>query len=169
MCKYISVCTLSMLYNCILICFQNQPSANPIWVLVNSCIKGPMLVNFKNVSIRSALLNNNNKDGVGLPTDQRYKHQKHFYRFKLYPQRHRFPVTYESTVGSVQLSLHVLHAIHVFLHGLHYTIMNHLKPVENSYNYKFQSYKNGKMHMECIGKLTLMLCMYLLIFQQSAI
>ena len=152
----------SMLYNCTLICFQNQPSANPIWVLVNSCVKGPMLINFK--KIRSALLNNDNKDGVGLPTDQRHRHQRHCYRFKPYPQRHRFPVTYDSMVGSVQLSLCVLHAIHIFLHGHHYTIMNHLEPVQNSCNYKFKSYKNGKMHMECIGKLTLMLYMYLLIF-----
>ena len=123
-----------------------------------------MLVNFKNVSIRSPILNNDNKDGVGLPTDQRHKHRRHFYRFKPFPQRHRFPVTYDSTVGSVDLSLHVLHAIHVFLHGLDYTIRNHLELVQNSYNYKFKSYRNRKMHVECIGKLTLMLCMYLLIF-----
>ena len=117
----------SVLYNCTLICFQNQPSANPTWVLVN------------------------------------------FYRCKAYPQRHRFPVTYNSVVDSVDLPLHVLHAIHVFLNGLDYTIRNHLEPVQNSCNYKFKSYRNGKMHVECIDKLTLMLCMYLLIFQQSAI
>ena len=56
----------SVLYNCTLVCFQNQPSANPIQVLVNSHVKGLMLVNFKNVSIRSPILNNDNKDGVGL-------------------------------------------------------------------------------------------------------
>ena len=134
----------SVSYNCTLICFQNQPSANPIWVLVNSCVKGPMLVNLKSVSKRSPILNNNNKDGVGLPTDQRHKHRRHFYRFKPYPQRHRFPVTYNSTVGSVDLSQHVLHAIHVFLHGLDYTIQNHLEWVEDSCNYIFKSYKNGK-------------------------
>ena len=91
----------SMSYNCTLICFQNQPSANPIQVLVNSHVKGPMLINFKNVSKTLPILNNNNKDGVGLPTDQRHKHRRHFYRFKPYPQRHRFPVTYDSMVGSV--------------------------------------------------------------------
>ena len=159
----------SMSCNCTLIFFQNQPSANPIWVLVNSWVKGPMLVNFKGVSKRSAILNNNNKDGVGLPTDQRHKHRRHFYRFRPYPQRHRFPVTCKSTVGSIDLSWCVSHAIYVFLHGLDYAIWNHLDPVQNSCNYIFKSNKNGKMHTECIGKLTLMLCMYLLIFRQSAI
>ena len=67
----------SMSYNCTLICFQNQPSANPIWVLVNSWVKGPMLVNFKSVSKRLDILNNGNKDGVGLPTDC-YHNQEHF-------------------------------------------------------------------------------------------
>ena len=147
-----------------MICFQNRPSANPIWVLVNSWAKGPMLVNFKSVSKRLNILNNGNKDGAGLPTDQKHKHRRHFYRFKPYPQRHRFPVTYKSTVGSVDLFRRVSHAIHVFLHGLDYAIQNHLDPVENSCNYIFKSYKNGKMHMESIGKLTLMVCMYLLIF-----
>ena len=147
-----------------MICFQNWPSTNPIWVSVNSRVKGPMLVNFKSVSKRLDILNNSNKDGVWLPTDQKHKHRRYFYRFKPYPQRHRFPVTYKSTVGSVDLSQHASHAIHVFLHGLDYAIQNHLDPVKNSCNYIFKSNKNGKMHMECIGKLTLMVCMYLLIF-----
>ena len=128
-----------------------------------------MLVNFKSVSKRLEILNNGNKDGVGLSTNQKHKHRRHFYRFRPYPQKHRFPVTYKSMVGSVVLSQHVSYAIHVFQHGFDYTIWNHLDPVPNSCNYIFKSYKNGKMHMECIGKLTLMLCMYLLIFQQSAI
>ena len=123
-----------------------------------------MLVNFKSVSKRLDIRKKSNKDGAGLPTDQKHKHRRHFYRFKPYPQRHRFPITYNSTVGSIDMSQYASYAIHVFLHGLDYTIQNHLDPVENSCNYILKSYKNGKMQMECITKLTLMVCIYLLIF-----
>ena len=45
--------------------FQNEPSANPLRLLVNLRVGGHMLVNLKNVSKTSPLLNNNN--GLDLP------------------------------------------------------------------------------------------------------
>ena len=47
--------------------FQNEPSANPLRLLVNSRVGGHMLVNLKNVSKTSLLLNNNYNNGLNFP------------------------------------------------------------------------------------------------------
>ena len=67
--------------------FQNEPSANPLRLLVNSRVGGHMLVNLKNVSKTSALLNNNNNNGLDLPVTGVAKTKWHFYRFQPYPSK----------------------------------------------------------------------------------
>ena len=57
----------TMSYNCNFMYFQNEPSANPLRLLVNLRVGRHMLVNLKNVSKTSALLNNNNNNGLNLP------------------------------------------------------------------------------------------------------
>ena len=46
--------------------FQNEPSANPLRLLVNSRVGGHMLVNLKKVSKTLPLLDNNN-NGLNFP------------------------------------------------------------------------------------------------------
>ena len=103
--------------------FQNEPSANPLRLLVNSRVGGHMLVNLKNVSKTSALLNNNNNNGLNLPVTGAAKTKWDFYGFQPYPSK-AIPnmQIYKSTVSSVKLSPQCLHALHVFQHGLHYCI-----------------------------------------------
>ena len=129
-----------MSYNHTFMYFQNKPSVNPIRLLVNSRVGGPMLVNLKNISKTSPLLNNNNNNGVNLPVTGPAKTNWHFYRFQPYPSR---PIPnmgmYKSTVGSVKLSPLCLHALHVFLYGLNYCITTHLEDVPRSANYRFIS------------------------------
>ena len=56
----------TMSYNCNFMYFQNEPSVNPLRLLVNLRVGRHMLVNLKNVSKTSALLNNNS-NGLNLP------------------------------------------------------------------------------------------------------
>ena len=66
--------------------------------------------------------------GLNLPVTGVAKTKWHFYRFQPYPSK-AIPnmQTYESTVSSVKLSPQCLHALHVFLHRLHYCITTHLE------------------------------------------
>ena len=130
--------------------FQNEPSAN-------LRVGRLMLVNLKNVSKTSPLLNNNN-NGLNLPVTGPAKTKWHFYRFQPYPSR-AIPNmgTYESTVCSVKLSPWCLHALHVFLHGLHYCITTHLEDVPRSANYRFISVVGGCYHFDCIGEYCLVI------------
>ena len=132
--------------------FQNEPSANPLRLLVNPRVGGLMLVNLKNVSKISPLLNNND-NGLNLPVTGPVKTKWHFYRFQPYPSR-AIPNmgTYKSTVRSVKLSPRCLHALHVFLHGLHYCITTHLEDLLRSANYRFISVVGGRYHIDCIGE-----------------
>ena len=141
----------TMSYNCNFMYFQNEPSANPLRLLVNSRVGGHMLVNLKNVSKTSPLLNNNNNNGLNLPVTGAAKTKRHFYRFQPYPSK-AIPnmQTYKSTVRSVKLSPQCLHALHVFLHGLHYCITTHLEDVPRSANYRFISVVDGHYHIYCI-------------------
>ena len=109
----------TMSYNCNFMYFQNEPSANPLRLQVNSRVGRLMLVNLKNVSKTSPLLNNNNNNGLNLPVTGPAKTKRHFQRFQPYPSR-AIPnmETYESTVHSVKLAPQCLHALHVFLHGV---------------------------------------------------
>ena len=141
-----------MSYSCNFMYFQNEPSANPLRLLVNSRVGGLMLVNLKNVSKTSPLLNNNN-NGLNLPVTGPAKTKWHFYRFQPYPSR-AIPNmwTYKSTVRSVKLFPQCLYALHVFLHGLHYCITTHLEDVPRSANYRFISVVGGRYHIDCIGE-----------------
>ena len=132
--------------------FQNEPSVNPLRLLVNSGVGRHMLVNLKNISKTSPLLNNNHNKGLNLPATGAAKTKQHFYRFQPYPSR-AIPNMgmYESTVHSVKLSPWCLHAFHVFLHGLHYCITTHLEDVPRSTNYRFISVVSGHYHIDCIG------------------
>ena len=138
--------------------FQNEPSANPLRLLVNSRVGRLMLVNLKNVSKTSPLLNNKNNNGLNLPVTGPAKTKWHFYRFQLYPSR-AIPNMgmYESTVRSVKLSPWCLHVLHVFLHGLHYCITTHLEDIPRSTNYRFISVVGGHYHIDCIGEYCLKL------------
>ena len=130
--------------------FQNEPSANPLRLLVNLRVGGPMLVNLKNISKTSSLLNNNN--GVNLAVTGLAKTKRHFYRFQPYPRKPTPNMkTYDSTIGSVTLSPWCLHAFHVFLYGLNYCITTHLEDVPRSANYRFISEVDGHYHIDCIG------------------
>ena len=82
--------------------FQNEPSANPLRLLVNSRVGGHMLVNLKNVS-KTLPLPNNNNNGLNLPVTGAAKTKQHFYRFQPYPGR-AIPNMgmYKSTVHSVK-------------------------------------------------------------------
>ena len=148
----------TMSYNCNSMYFQNEPSANPLRLLVNSRVGGHMLVNLKNVSKTSALLNNNNNNGLSLPVTGVVKTKWHFYRFQPYPSK-AIPnmQMYKSTVCSVKLSPQCLHALHVFLHGLHYCITTHLEDVPRSANYRFISMADGHYHIDCIGEYCLVI------------
>ena len=116
-----------MSYSCNFMYFQNEPSANPLRLLVNLRVGGLILVNLKNISKKSSLLNNNN-NGLNLPVTGAAKTKWHFYRFQPYPSR---PIPnmgmYKSTVGSVKLSPWCLHALHVFLYRLNYCITTILR------------------------------------------
>ena len=132
--------------------FQNEPSANPLRLLVNSRVGGHMLVNLKTISKTSPLLNNNN-NGLNLPVTGAAKTKWHFYRFQPYPSK-AIPnmETYKSTVSSVKLSPRCLYALHVFLHRLHYCITTHLEDVPRSANYRFISVVGGHYYIDCIGE-----------------
>ena len=129
-------------------------------ILVNSRVGGLMLVNLKNISKISSLLNNNNNNnnGLNLPVTGPAKTKQHFYRFQPYPSR-TIPNMgmYESTVCSVKLSLWCLHALHVFLHRFHYCITTHLEDVPRSTNYRFISVVGGHYHIDCIGEYCLVI------------
>ena len=133
--------------------FQNEPSANPLRLLGRH-----MLVNLKNVSKTSPLLNNNNNNGLDIPVTGVAKTKRHFYRFQPYPSK-AIPnmQTYESTVRSVKLSPQCLHALHVFLHRLHYCITTHLEDVPRSTNYRFISMVHDHYHTDCIGECCLVI------------
>ena len=148
----------TMSYNCNFMYFQYEPSANPLRLLVNSRVGGHMLVNLKNVSKTSPLLNNNNNNGLNLPVTGAVKTKWHFYRFQPYPSK-AIPnmETYESTVSSVKLFPQCLHALHVFLHGLHYCITTHHEDVPRSANYRFISVVGGHYHIDCIGEYCLVI------------
>ena len=139
----------TMSYNCNFMYFQNEPSVNPLRLLVNSRVGGHMLVNLKNVSKTSALLNNNN-NGLNLPVTGAEKTK---YPSKAIPNMEM----YESTVSTVKLSPWCLHALHVFLHGLHYCITTHLEDVPRSANYRFISVVGGRYHIDCIGEYCLVI------------
>ena len=147
----------TMSYNCNFMYFQNEPSANPLRLLVNSRVGGLMLVNLKNISKTLPLLNNNN-NGLDLPVTGPAKTKWYFYRFQPYPSR-AIPNmgTYEFTVHSVKLSPQCLHALHVFLHRLHYCITTHLEDVPRSTNYRFISVVGGHYHIDCIGEYCLVI------------
>ena len=147
----------TMSYNCNFMYFQNEPSANPLRLLVNSGVGGHMLVNLKHISKTSPLLNNNN-NGINLPVTGAVKTKWHFYRFQPYPSK-AIPNMgiYESTVSGVKLSPQCLHALHVFLHGLHYCITTHLEDVPRSANYRFISVVGGCYHIDCIGEYCLVI------------
>ena len=148
----------TMSYNCNFMYFQNEPSANPLRLLVNSRVGGLMLVNLKNVSKTLPLLNNNKNNGLNLLVTELAKTKWHFYRFQPYPSR-AIPKmgTYESTVCSVKLSSWCLHALHVFLHRLHYCITTHLEDVPRSTNYRFISVVGGCYNIDCIGEYCLVI------------
>ena len=130
---------------------QNQTSANPIRLLINTKVGGPMLVNFKKVPKTSQLLNNNNNNGVDLPINGESRTRGHFYRFMPYPMKICQNVdTYELTVSSIKLSLLCKHALHVFLHGLSHAITTHLQDADNTANYRFISKVNNLSHVDSI-------------------
>ena len=145
-------------YNCNFMYFQNEPSANPLRLLVNSRVGRLVLVNLKNVSKTLPLLNNNNNNGLNLPVTGPAKTKRHFYRFQPYPSR-AIPNMgkYESTVCSVKLSPWCLHALHVFLHRLHYCITTHLEDVPRSANYRSISVVGSRYHIDCIGEYCLVI------------
>ena len=146
-----------MSHNCNFMYFQNEPSANPLRLLVNSRVGGHMLVNLKNVSKTSVLLINNN-NGLKLPVTGVGRTKWHFYRFQPYPSK-AIPnmEMYESTVSTVKLSPWCLHALHVFLHRLYYCITTHLEDVPRSANYRFISVVGGRHHIDCIGEYCLVI------------
>ena len=110
--------------------FQNEPSANPLRLQVNSRVGRLMLVNLKNVSKTSPLLNNNNNNGLNLPVTGPAKTKRHFQRFQPYPSR-AIPnmETYESTVHSVKLAPRVCMPCMCSCTVLHYCITTHLEDV----------------------------------------
>ena len=116
-----------------------------------------MLVNLKNVSKTLPLLNNNNNNGLNLPVTGVAKTKWRFYRFQPYPSKAIPNMEYGSTVSSVKLSPRCLHALHVFLHGLHYCITTHLEDVPRSANYRFISVVGGHYHIDCIGEYCLVI------------
>ena len=147
----------TMSYNCNFMFFQNEPSANPLRLLVNSRVGRHMLVNLKNVPKTSPLLNNNN-NGLNLPVTGAEKTKWHFYRFQPYSSK-TIPnmEMYQSTVSTVKLFPQCLHALYVFLYGLHYCITTHLEDVPRSANYRFISVVGGCYHIDCIGEYCLVI------------
>ena len=67
--------------------FQNEPSANPLRLLVNLRVGGHMLVNLKNVSKTSPLLNNKNNNGLNFPVTGAAKTKWHFLQISAIPQQ----------------------------------------------------------------------------------
>ena len=156
--KYLKSRLFTMSYNCCFMYFQNEPSANPLRLLVNLRVDGHMLVNLKNVSKTLPLLNNNNNNGLNLPVTGAVKTKWHFYRFQPYPSK-AIPnmEMYGSTVSSVKLSPRCWHAFHVFLHRLHYCITTHREDVPRSANYRFISVVGGHYHIDCTGEYCLVI------------